>query len=203
MSESSSQSIALNARLDDYFREPVVEALRDSSVTASGATEAYLIQMLSDYAKPTTDSSALSESVTLLYHEAMKTAGHERFRKLQSLGDGVLYSMGFFHGTLARNADAGYVASVGKNAYGHAARMLRTGQGVARGPDVLEELSSNFERFISVLRYVSDWVYAKSHCDEEGLLRMYERWRRTGSTVLRNELSQRGLVPSEAPGGIH
>lgn len=204
MSESSSQVIALSAGLDDYFREPVREAFKDGSVDASEATQVYLVGLLSDFAKPTKETaSPLSESVTFLYRDAMNAAGQERFRRLQQLGDGVLYSMGYFHGTQLRATDENYVAGVGKNAYGHAARMLRTGQGVSRGPDVLEELSAGFERFVAVLRYVSDWVFAKSQHDEEGLVKLYDRWQKTRSPVLRNELGQRGLIPSDDPGGVH
>jgi hypothetical protein len=195
MTESSSQ-IAISTRLDDYFREPVVEALRGGPAFASEATQSYLVQLLSDYAKPTQEStSPLSQSVTLLYRDALSAAGQDRFRRLQLLGDGVLYSMGFFHGTQLKGADEGYIASVGRGAYGHAARMLRTNSS-SKGPDVLQELSANFDRFIQVLRYVSDWVLAKGARDEQALMKLYERWRKTGSAVLREELGNRGLLPA-------
>jgi hypothetical protein len=33
--------------------------------------------------------------------------------------------------------------------------------------------------------------------------RLYERWLKTGSTVLQGELGQRGLLPLKNPGGVH
>lgn len=203
MSESASPNISLAASLGDYFRAPVTEAMRGKELAASAATESYIIQLLSDFAKPTQESSSpLSQPVTFLLRDAMNASGQERFKRLQSLGDGVLYSMGFFCDT-TRKVDRGYVAQVGASAYGHAARMLRTGQGQAGGPDVLDELATKFERFVDVLRYVSDWVAAKGARDEEDLIRLYERWQKTGSEVLKNELGQRGLLPLGNPGGVH
>lgn len=197
-------SLSLSADLGAYFREPLEVAMRDAEVQASGAAESYLVQLLSDFAKPTgASTSALSQSVTLLYRDAMNESGHERFKRLQELGDGVLYAMGYFHGTHLRGADEGYVAKIGSNAYGHAARMLRTGQGSASGPDVLDELATQFTRFVDVLRRVSDWVMAKSARDEESLVKLYDRYLRTGSTVLRNELAERGLIAVSGPGGVH
>lgn len=203
MSESASPNISLAASLGDYFRAPVTEAMRGKEVAASPATESYIVQLLSDFAKPTQESSSpLTQPVTFLLRDAMNATGQERFKRLQSLGDGVLYSMGFFSDTRSL-VDRGYVAQVGASAYGHAARMLRTGQGQAGGPDVLQELATKFERFVDVLRYVSDWVAAKGARDEEDLIRLYERWQKTGSEVLKNELGQRGLLPLANPGGVH
>jgi len=200
---SESLTISLTANLDEYFREPVTQAIRGRDVDASSATESYLVQLLSDFAKPTAETtSALTQPVTFLLRDAMGAAGQERFKRLQSLGDGVLYSMGFF-GDKLRKVDEGYVAHVGSSAYEHAARMLRTGQAPVEGPNVLDELASKFARFVEVLRYVADWFAAKAAHDESALVRLYERWLRTGSTVLQNELGQRGLVLMRNGGGVH
>ena len=50
--ESSSHTISLTANLDEYFREPVTQAIRGRDVGASSATESYLVLLLSDFAKP-------------------------------------------------------------------------------------------------------------------------------------------------------
>lgn len=204
MSEPSSQPfIALTLSLDAYFREPVTQALRGRDVEASSATTSYLVQLLSDFAKPAEDTtSPLTQSVTFLMRDALNASGHERFKRLQSLGDGVLYGLGFFSDKL-RGPDERYVAQVGSSAYEHAARMLRTGQERPRGPHVLDELAAQFARFVDVLRYVSDWVSAKAAHDEAALVRLYERWLKTGSSVLQSELGQRGLLPLKNPGGVH
>lgn len=206
MSEPKSPSnpgISLTASLGDYFREPITQAFKGKEIGASTASEAYLVQLLTDFAKPTTETaSPLSQSVTFLLRDATNATGHERFKRLQGLGDGILYGMGFFSDSM-RGADRAYLARVGASAYDHAARMLRTNDASARGPDVLNELACKFERFVDVLTYVADWVAAKGAQDEKALVKLYERWLRTGSTVLHNELGQRGLVAMKNGGGIH
>lgn len=203
MSESESTKLSLTLSLDDYFREPVDDALKGDQIKASPATRTYLVQLLSDMAKPSAETaSPLTQPVTFLLRDAMDATGHDRFKKLQSLGDGVLYGMGFFADNM-KGVDEGYVAHVGSSAYEHAARMLRTGQGTATGPNVLGELASKFQRFVEVLRYVADWVTAKAARDEEAVVRLYERWLKTGSPVLQSELGQRGLLPMRKLGGVH
>lgn len=203
MTDSSSLTISLSSNLDDYFREPVTQAMRGRDVEASSATQSYLVQLLIDFAKPSeATTSALSQPVTFLLRDAMSSTGPERFKRLQSLGDGVLYGMGFFSRT-SKGVDEDYVVQVGASAYGHAARMLRVGQGKAEGPDVLDELARKFTRFVEVLRYVADWVAAKAARDEASLVKLYERWQKTGSAVLKAELGQRGLLPVPNPGGVH
>jgi len=198
----STLSIALTPSLGDYFREPVGEAIRGKDLEASSATETYLVQLLSDFAKPSGETtSPLSEPVTFLLRDAMEASGVDRFRKLQSLGDGVLYGVGFF-GRGVRGVDREYLLQTGATAYGHAAQMLRTGQGALAGPDILDELARKFARFVDVLAYVSDWVLAKSARGHKGVVELYERWLQTGSSVLTSELGQRGVLPLKKSGGI-
>src|SRR5215213_3281646 len=100
MQELNSLKISLAPNLGEYFREPVTEAIRGREVQASSATESYIVQLLSDFARPRPETtSPLTQSVTLLLGEAMEQSGPERFKRLQTLGDGVLYGMGFFSQT--------------------------------------------------------------------------------------------------------
>lgn len=202
MSETSSPTISLAPSLGDYFRDPVKGALHGREIEASPATETYLVQLLTDFAHPTQETaSTLSQPATFLLHEAMSTHGPERFKRLQRLGDGVLYNLGFF-GEALGDADRSYLVHVGSRAYGHASAMLRAGQ-ASEPNDVLGELAQRFARFVDVLVWVSDWVLAQSVRGEEGLLRLYERWLRTRSSVLRDELGQRGMLALPNPGGTH
>jgi hypothetical protein len=198
-----SPAIELTPSLGEYFREVVSEAIKGREVKASPASETYLVQLLSDFAKPTQEtSSPLTEPITFLLRDAMNASGSERFRRLQTLGDGVLYGVGFF-GVRLQDPDKRYLVHVGSTAYGHAAQMLRTNNGVAAGPDVLDELARKFGGFVEVLSYVSDWVMAQSARGEEGLVKLYERWLRTGSGVIERSLGEQGLVVQKNPGGLH
>ena len=61
--------------------------------------------------------------------------------------------------------------------------------------DVFEELSEKFVRFVDVLTEVSE---ASSLTDHKSLLRLYEKWLRTGSERTAAQLREHGVLP--APG---
>ena len=132
-------------------------------------------------------------------------AGPERFRRLRALGDHSLYALGFFGGHIElKGVDRGYVSSVGSTAYSHAAAMLRTrarAQRSSREPDVLSELAAKFDRFAAVLADVAEGTLACGARDERSVVKLYERWLKTGSSRLAEELGARGIVPTRGMGG--
>jgi hypothetical protein len=96
------------------------------------------------------------------------------------------------------------VISVGSSAYRHAAAMLRRSAAAnSQGPDVLSELAEKFERFAQVLGDVADGVLASSAKDERSVLKLYERWLRTGSFRLAEELGSRGLIATRGSSGLN
>lgn len=200
-SPESAPTIALAASMADYFRQSVDDAVRAKGVDASAAAQCYLVQLLADFARPDQElGEAMAASPTLALHEAIHAPeGKEKFRRLRNLGDGVLYGLGFFgEHTESRGVDKGYVANVGSAAYDHAASMLRVSRAgsTAGHPDVLVELSRKFDRFVGVLAHVADGAMAQSARGAEGVVKLYERWLRTGSSALATGLADRGLVPT-------
>lgn len=202
--EAPETSIAVTAKMSDYFHDIVDDAVRAKKVEASAAAQLYLVQLLSDFARPDEQlGEAMKESPTLLLHEAIHVAeGKERFKRLRNLGDGTLYGLGFFAANADnRGVDRGYVAHVGSAAYDHAAAMLRVGGGTSGGPmDVLAELSLKFQRFVEVFAYIADGAMAQSARGAQGVVRLYERWLKTGSSALASELAERGLNPMRSGG---
>lgn len=200
-----SQAITVSPSMTHFFREVVDEALRVRNVTATEAAATYLVGLLCAFAHPDEQAgSTFSQPLTFLLRDALEATGAERFQRLRSLGDGVLYGVGFFGGHIdLKGIDRGYVVGVGSTAYHHAAAMLRLNARAGQGPDVLSELAENFERFVSVLNDVADSALASSARDERSVLRLYERWLRTGSSRLAEELGARGLVPTRGSGGLN
>jgi len=201
MSQSAVLSpIAVTASMDDYFRDILDEAVRAHRVDASAAVQLYLVRLLAEFGRPGEDlGSAMDGAPTILLHEAMHAPpSREKFTKLRSLGDGVLYHLGFFGDHVAgRGVDKSYVAQVGSSAYENAAAMLRSQHGSAPGTtDVLTELARKFERFVEVLAHVADRAMAQSALGAQGVVKVYERWLRTGSTALAAGLAERGLNPT-------
>lgn len=200
------KTIAISHRVSDFFDEVVRDALRSRQVETSPAAASYLVGVLSDFAKPGEPLGALfSRPLTFLLRDALETEGATRFKRLRELGDGVLYAIGFFGGgAVGKGVDRGYVVRVGQTAYDHASSMLTlSSKEPAEGTDVLRELSQKFERFAEVLTDVADATFASSAKEPEGLVKLYERWLKTGSSRLAEELGAAGLVPLRGGGGVH
>jgi len=202
---ASQPDIDLASNLESFFQSLVDDAVKTQHFEATEAAEYYLAGLLADYAKPDRlESEALERPLTLLLDEALHTAGRERFERLRSLGDGVLYTSGFFADHLStRGVELRYVRTLGARAYDSAASMLRHGDGSA-APDVFRELADNFVMFAEVVSRVADVLQANSaQSSNRQVVRLYERWVKTGSAPLAVALAGQGLTPQRGHGGIH
>lgn len=204
MTEPSTIAIAPN--ITQFFQEVISDAIRVHRVDATDAATTYLVTLLCDYAHPDEEAgSTFNRPLTFLLRDALEASGPERFRRLRALGDHSLYALGFFGGHMEqRGIDRGYVSSVGATAYANAAAMLRVksrAERLAAGPDVLSEMAAKFDRFAEVLRDVADGTLACGARDERSVVKLYERWLRTGSSRLAEELGARGIVPTRGAGG--
>jgi hypothetical protein len=207
-SDVEAPGIDLSGNITRFFREVVDSAIQARGLDATDAAETYVVALLVDYAKPDQLSGeTLCRPLTLLFDEALQAAGHERFERLRSLGDGVLYVSGFFGDHLQmRGVELGYVSALGARAYDSAAAMLRRGAGNAEAgaaPDVFAELAHNFDMFVELMNEVADALFAQSVRTDSATLRLYERWLRNGSSSLSEALSARGLVPLRGDRTLH
>lgn len=201
-----SLTITLSPSMTVYFQEVVGEALRVRNVTATEAASSYLVDLLCSFAHPDEQvGSTFNQPLTFLLRDALEAVGADRFQRLRVLGDGVLYAVGFFGGHIElKGIDRGYVVGVGSTAYRQAAAMLRrSATALTQGPDVLGEMADKFERFAEVLNDVADGTLASGARDERATLKLYERWLRTGSARLAEELGARGLNPVRGSGGLN
>jgi hypothetical protein len=64
-------------------------------------------------------------------------------------------------------------------------------------------MASKFERFADVLAYVSDSTFAKGARNDQSVVKLYERWLRTGSSRIAGELGARGILPTRGGGGLN
>ena len=203
MSEGMRPSLDLSANLETFFHDVVDDAMRKKHVEATEAAEYYLVSLLTDYARPDARcNEALERPLTLLLDEALRAPGQERFERLRVLGDGVLYVSGFFAPHLeTRGVEVRYVTSLGARAYDSAGRMLRGGDDNA--PDLFFELAENFERFAELLSAVAEKLQLAAAPSSVGVLKLYERWLKTGNEALSSELLERGVLPVRGAGGLH
>jgi hypothetical protein len=198
------KGLDLSANLETFFHDVVDDAMRKKNVAATEAAEYYLVSLLTDYARPDARScEALERPLTLLLDEALHAPGQERFERLRVLGDGVLYVSGFFAPHLeTRGVEVRYVTSLGARAYDGAGKLLR-GSADENAPDLFFELAENFERFAELLSAVAEKLLLAAAPSSQGLLKLYERWLKTGSETLGSELLGRGVLPVRGAGGVH
>ena len=103
-----------------------------------------------------------------------------------------LFTSGFFSDSLNRKlVDVDYYVSMGEYAYGSLSRDEDTFS------DVFAELSRKFVGFTDVLADVCEQTSLRSRSD---ILRLYEKWLRTGSIRDGKNLVDRGIVPNATIG---
>jgi hypothetical protein len=186
-----------------FFGEVVEDAIRARRVDATNGATHYLVALLADYAHPDNRTGeTLDRPLTLLLDEALRVAEPaERFERLRALGDGVLYGCGFFGDHFeARGVDPKYLHGLGTRAYGAASSMLRRGTHDS-GPDLFAELAHNFGVFVGIVGDVADATITMGMESSRGLLKVYERWLRTGSERLATALTSHGVMPTRGTKG--
>ena len=187
-----------------FFEEVIEDAMKARRVEATDGATRYLVALLTDYAHPAHEAGeALEQPLTFRLDEALHEVDPgERFQRLRLIGDGVLYGCGFFGDHFeAKGVDARYLQGIGTRAYDAASSVLRVGAD-AGGPDLFGELAHKFAAFVEVVAEVADSTIAMSTESSKGLLRVYERWLKTGSDRLATALTSHGVVPTRGPKGV-
>ncbi|MDP9033289.1 MAG: hypothetical protein M3O50_00655 [Myxococcota bacterium] len=190
--------------VSNFFGEVVEDAMRTRHIDATQGATSYIVSLLADYAHPDRRAGETMERpLTLLLDEALRLADPAvRFERLRAIGDGILYGCGFFGDHFqAQGVDAKYLHGLGTRAYGSASSMLRRRPN-ERGPDLFAELAKNFEGFVEVLQEVADATIAMGVESSRGLVRVYERWLKTGSERLASALTSRGVMPTRGGRGV-
>jgi hypothetical protein len=174
----------------EYFKELVEAALARQHLQAGDLTEYYLVNLLCQFVRPEAARFAGDgEPLALRLGQALKTGGSEQRARLRSLGDFSLFMSGFFPDSLnRRTVDVDYYVSMGEYAYGSLSHLDED-----RFSRVFGELARNFVGFMDVLGDVSERTAVTSSSD---LLRLYEKWMRTGSARDGQKLIDRGILPN-------
>lgn len=199
-------SIVASACVSDFFEEVVDDAIKAKKMSASDGAKSYVVSLLADLAKPGSPvERTLERPLTLLLDEALHTPElADRFEKLRTLGDGVLYSSGFFADHFeARGVDPSYVMGIGRTAYETAGSLLHTGANdEERCLDIFHELATGFVGFVDVVAEVANATLARGAATSRGLLKLYERWLKTRSESLADALSSHGFVAPRGGGRV-
>ena len=191
-------TIVLKADLSEFFRERVQHAIAQQRLDATDEAVSYLVRVLAAFSRfeaisgAGDGSSPLHQPLAELLSEARSTSGAQRVQRFRELGDLALYVAGFFSDYLERRlVDTSYYVGMGRAAYGNVAAAIRAG--TLRGNwKVFEELGAGFARFVDVLTSVSEDRAAEN---ATSVVRLYERWQRTGDPRAAQRLRSMGLIP--------
>ncbi|MCR4288172.1 MAG: hypothetical protein NUW09_09190 [Deltaproteobacteria bacterium] len=176
----------------EYFREKVEEAVRHQRVGASETAEFYLSSLLAGFIDV---NGAPTGPLAITYLKALESNRTEQERLLKQLGDISLFTSGFFSDSLNRKlVDIDYYIAMGMSSYGSLAAMRRDGASGRTLSGLFSELAEKFKLFVDVLTEVSEAACLSSSKD---ILRLYERWLRTGSRHAETLLRKAGIEPVE------
>jgi hypothetical protein len=172
----------------EYFKELVEEALAHQRIAAHELTAFYVVQLLAGYLQQR-ESEESGEPLALKLVRALEGGGFQQRTTLRQIGDTSLFVSGFFSDSLRRKlVDVDYYVSIG----GYAYTALSRQETDALSP-VFAELADKFVGWVDVLSEVSERSACTSNSD---LLRLYERWLKTGSARSGQLLIERGVVPN-------
>lgn len=195
LTRSSQPDLILNS--GQFFGEMVDEGLNRRHVKVTPPIRGYLINMLEHYVvaqnlfEQELDPQGQKKPSTLA--EMLLLAGQknppERIEILKKLGDKSLYISGFFGDSLERSlVDIDYYAEMGGAAYGWLADSVAEDEAAM----IYRTYSRRFLEFVDVLTYISQRALVQT---DQSLLRLYDRYLRTGSELAREQLAEHGVVP--------
>jgi hypothetical protein len=170
----------------EYFRQLVQSTLEHQRVEAKELTAFYLVNLLAGFMHRNRPSP-VDEPLGVRLLNALQAGGSRQRDGLKAVGDCSLFISGFFADSLNRRlVDIDYYIQLGEHAYGSLAR--RGGETLG---EVFDELAARFAVFVDVLGEISERTALTSNAD---LLRLYEKWLRTGSRRSGDLLTSQGIV---------
>lgn len=180
----------------EYFTSLVKQGLEHRKIKTYPHVETYLVTLLQHYldARNLFDGEAgetgkkSPQTLAEMLLTAHSSESGIKLEMLKKLGDRSLYISGFFGDSLNRKiVDIDYYAEMGGAAYGSLAHHTRE-DGLAK---VYSIFSERFMDYVDVLTVISHASLIKSN---ESILRLYERYLRTGSELAREKLEEMGVL---------
>lgn len=179
-----------------WFHERLTASLDKRGVDATDEAQLYLLELLS---RGGLGRAAPTRPLALLLAEASEASGHEQLRRFRTLGDEALYLGGFFADHLDhRGITPEYVSRLGGGAYLTASELAKKSAQEAVHVSVFHELAEKFVSFTEVLDDVRESTSLRTPQD---IVRLYDRWRRTGSPRVAERLTAEGVYPTLGRGG--
>jgi hypothetical protein len=178
----------------EYFKELVERALVHQQVAADELTSYYLVSLLCGFIHTDNEAAAFPDApLAMQLGRALESGGARQRADLRRVADTSLFVSGYFSDSLRRKlVDVDYYVALGGYAYASLGRCNGD-----HWSFVFADLSDRFVTFVDVLGEVSEQSGLTSNTD---LLRLYEKWLRTGSRRDGTRLAERGIVPNPSIG---
>jgi len=179
-----------------YFHEVVNQALKNQKIETDEHVAFYLVNLLSRFTDEKTilrNSEGQEMPLALLFCQAQIEAPNKKIQLLRYLGDFSLFVSGFFQDSLNRKiVDVDYYVKMGEGAYFQLSSSEAFRQNKELFSKIFTELSLHFVQWMDVISEVSEKGFVNRSQD---LLRLYEKWVRTGSERLKSLLTEQGVIP--------
>jgi hypothetical protein len=174
----------------EYFKELVDKALTHQGLATQELTAFYVVQLLASFLqRPVAGAAEDQMPLAVRLAQALESGGMRKRESLREIGDVSLFISGFFSDSLHRKlVDVDYYVSIGGCAYNALSRVETD-----TFSSVFAELGEKFVGFVDVLSEISERTSCASNAD---LLRLYEKWLKTGSRRSGQLLVERGVVPN-------
>lgn len=189
---------------EQHFSEALKEAFEQRKVKSFPHLETYLIHMLKHYLDsrnlfaPQSTHGEVSENSHLnsrppetlaeMYLLAMNSEPNRKKEIMKTLADRSLYLAGFFGDSLQKKlVDIDYYSEMGAAAYFN----LSTWTKEDHLSEVYKTFSHRFVEFVEVLSYMSEKSAVQA---DQNVLRLYDKYLKTGSEAAREKLNQMGII---------
>lgn len=189
--------VIASPHLGDFFRAEVTGAKDSLGIDMSDYLEFYLVNLLCEYGRRGAAPTPGEEPLALLYKRALESNVPQRVQILKGLGDLALFVSGFFVEFIERSlVDVDYYVGMGGSAYNSVSNLVGSQPRGEAFAELYSQLGARFTELVDLLSEIAERSRDSSE-DNTALLRMYDRWARTGSQRVRRMLLDKGLVPSE------
>lgn len=181
---------------EEHFSEVVKEACVHHQVKSQPHIEAYLVQLLKHYLDsrnlhgPSIDdfTEKPPETFAEMYLQAFNSDITKKKELMRMVAERTLYLTGFFSDSFQRKiVDIDYYVEIGSAAYLNLSSWTKQDTLAT----VYSTFSKKFHDYVEVLNYVSEKSQIQA---DQNVLRLYDRYLRTGSDLAREKLTELGVV---------